>query len=80
MEEMDFDPRPVFRATRVPTLCFFGATDSWTPVAPSVKSWRAARSDAEIVAVSDAEHDMTLPDGTVAREYQLRLVDWLSRV
>ena len=80
IEEMDFDPRPVFRQIRVPTLCFFGSADSWTPVAPSVKAWRDARADAEIVVVSGAEHDLTLPDGTVAPEYEHRLVDWLSRV
>ena len=45
IEEMDFDPRPVFARVRVPTLLFYGEADSWTPVEPSVEAWRAARGD-----------------------------------
>jgi dipeptidyl aminopeptidase/acylaminoacyl peptidase len=41
----------------------------------------ASRSDCvAIVIVPGAEHDLTLPDGTLAREYELALVDWLARV
>jgi hypothetical protein len=80
IEEMDFDPRPVFAQTRVPTLCFFGDADSWTPVEPSVQAWRDARPDAEIVVIPGAEHDLTLPDGALAPEYERGLIDWLTRV
>jgi uncharacterized protein len=80
IEEMDFDPRPVLRRIRVPTLCFFGAADSWTPVEASVRAWREERPDAEIVVVPDAEHDLTLPDGTLAPQYEQHLVDWLASV
>ena len=79
IEEMDFDPRPVFAQVRVPTLLFYGAEDSWTPVEPSVESWRAARGDeVEIVVVQCAEHDLTLPDGSFAPEYERKLVEWLT--
>ena len=79
IEEMDFDPRPVFARVRVPTLLFYGAEDSWTPVEASVEAWRAARgSEVEIVVVPGAEHDLTLPDGSFAPEYERRLVDWLD--
>jgi pimeloyl-ACP methyl ester carboxylesterase len=79
IEEMDFDPRPSFAQVRVPTLLFYGADDSWTPVEPSVDAWRAAGvSDLEIVVVAGAEHDVTLPDGSVAPEYERRLVAWLT--
>ncbi|MBA3716699.1 MAG: alpha/beta hydrolase [Actinobacteria bacterium] len=79
IEEMDFDPEPVFARVRVPALLFFGERDSWTPVEPSVEAWRRARGDeVEIVIVPDAEHEMTLPDGTFAPEYERRLVDWLA--
>jgi uncharacterized protein len=78
IEEMDFDPRPVFAQVRVPTLLFYGEADSWTPVAPSVEAWREARGDeVEIVTIPDADHDLTLPDGTVAPEYEQTLIDWL---
>ena len=80
IEEMDFDPRPVFAQVRVPTLLFYGEADSWTPVEPSVEAWRAARGDdVEIVVIPEAEHDLTLPDGTLAHEYRRRLVEWLGR-
>ncbi|HSD76342.1 MAG TPA: alpha/beta fold hydrolase [Solirubrobacteraceae bacterium] len=79
IEEMDFDPRPVFARVRVPTLLFYGAEDSWTPVEASVEAWRAARgAEVEIVVVPGAEHDLTLPDGSFAPEYERRLVDWLG--
>jgi uncharacterized protein len=81
IEEMDFDPRPSFAQVRVPTLLFYGAEDSWTPVEPSVEAWRTARGDeVEIVVVEGAEHDLTLPDGTFAPEYERALVEWLRRL
>jgi pimeloyl-ACP methyl ester carboxylesterase len=81
IEEMDFDPRPAFARVRVPTLLFYGGADSWTPVQPSVDTWRAARGDdVEIVVIPDAEHDLTLPDGTLSPRYQRALVDWLSAI
>jgi uncharacterized protein len=78
IEQMDFDPRPVFANVRVPVLAFYGEADSWSPVAPSVEAWRAARGDdVEIVVIPGAEHELTFPDGTIAPEYERRLVDWL---
>jgi pimeloyl-ACP methyl ester carboxylesterase len=80
IEEMDFDPRPVFARVRVPTLLFYGEADSWTPVGPSVEAWRAARGDeVDIVVIAEAEHDLTLPDGSLSSEYERTLVDWLVR-
>jgi pimeloyl-ACP methyl ester carboxylesterase len=79
VEEMDFDPRPSFAAVQVPTLLFYGAEDSWTPVEPSVEAWRAAGgSRVDVVVVPEAEHDLTLPDGRLAPEYDRRLVAWLT--
>jgi pimeloyl-ACP methyl ester carboxylesterase len=79
IEEMDFDPRPVFSRVRVPALLFYGEADSWTPVEPSVDAWRVARGDeVEIVVIPGAEHDLTLPDGSLSPEYRRALVDWLG--
>jgi hypothetical protein len=78
IDEMDFDPRPVFTRVRVPTLLFYGEADSLTPVEPSVQAWRAARGDeVEVVVISEAEHDMTLPGGNISPEYERTLVQWL---
>jgi pimeloyl-ACP methyl ester carboxylesterase len=78
IEEMDFDPRPVFEQVRVPALLFYGEDDSWTPVEPSAAAWREARGDeVDVVVIPEASHEMTLPDGTIAPEYERRLVDWL---
>jgi pimeloyl-ACP methyl ester carboxylesterase len=78
IEEMDFDPRPVFARVRVPTLLFYGEADSWSPVTASIEAWRAARGDeADIVLISEAEHDLALPGGTLAPEYERTLVEWL---
>jgi pimeloyl-ACP methyl ester carboxylesterase len=78
LEEMDYDPRPTFAQVRVPTLSFYGELDSWAPVEASVRAWRDALGDGvELVVIPGAEHDLTLPDGTFAPEYDRRLVDWL---
>jgi uncharacterized protein len=80
IEEMDYDPRPSFAQVKVPALLFFGAADSWTPVEPSVEAWQAARGDeVEIVVIPGAGHDLTLPDGSFASEYDEKLVSWLTR-
>jgi uncharacterized protein len=78
IEEMYFDPRPVLARVGVPTLLFYGEADSWTPVEPSVQAWRAARGgEVEVVVIDEAEHDLTLPDGSLSPEYQRTLVNWL---
>lgn len=77
IEEMDFDPEPIFAGVRVPALLFFGGRDSWSPIPPSVETWRRAKPDADIVIIPEAEHDMTLEDGTIAPEYERKLVGWL---
>lgn len=76
VSEMDFDPIPVFAAVRVPVLAFIGERDSVSPVEPSVAAW--PQENATVVVVSDAEHDLSLPDGTLAPAYEQTLVDWLS--
>jgi pimeloyl-ACP methyl ester carboxylesterase len=78
IEEMDFDPRPIFKQVRVPALMFYGEDDAWTPVQPSVDAWRDARGDdVDIVVVPEASHELTMSDGTFAPEYEQKLGDWL---
>jgi pimeloyl-ACP methyl ester carboxylesterase len=79
IEEMDFNPFPVFQRVQVPALMFYGEDDAWTPVEPSVRAWREARGDAvDVVVVPEASHEMTLPDDSIAMEYEQALVDWLT--
>jgi pimeloyl-ACP methyl ester carboxylesterase len=73
--EIDFDPRAVFAAVRVPILAFYGELDSMTPVEPSVAAWPA---QATVVVVPEAGHGLHLPDGTLAPLYEHTLVGWLS--
>ncbi|WP_157181521.1 alpha/beta fold hydrolase [Actinopolymorpha alba] len=77
IEEMDFDPRPVFRRVRVPTLLFYGEDDEWSPVAPSIEAWQQAGEEVQTVVIPAAGHDLRLPDGTLAPKYERTLLDWL---
>ncbi len=78
IEEMDFDPRPIFAQVHVPALQFYGADDAWTPVQPSIGAWREARGDdVEIVVIPEASHELCLADDTIAPAYEQKLVDWL---
>lgn len=77
-QELFFDPEPVFAQVRVPTLLFYGDDDSWTPVEPSIKAWRRARDEeVEVVVLAGTGHEPTHADGTIAPEYERKLVEWL---
>jgi pimeloyl-ACP methyl ester carboxylesterase len=78
IDEMDFDPLPVFSGVHVPTLCFYGSADSWLPVEQSAAAWRSLGAD--VVVIDGAEHDLRYPDGTLAPAYEETLVDWPARV
>jgi pimeloyl-ACP methyl ester carboxylesterase len=67
IEEMDYDPVPTLAALRVPLLAFYGERDSWTP----------PPDDPRVVLIPEAEHDMTLPDGTISPRYEQLLLNWL---
>lgn len=78
ISEMDFDPVPIFAATAVPALLFYGADDGWTPVASSLAAWRQARGDGvEVVVIPDASHDLSLQGARLSPMYEHRLVGWL---
>jgi pimeloyl-ACP methyl ester carboxylesterase len=78
--EMDFDPRPTIRRVNVPTLLFYGANDDVSPIEPSIAAWRASGAQPEIHVLPDAGHDLTLPDGSLARDYEPTLTAWLARI
>jgi uncharacterized protein len=73
IEEMDFDPEPVFARVRVPTLLFFGEDDEWIPLEESIQAWRRGRGDdVEIVRLPGVGHE---PIGS--REYEDVMLEWL---
>ena len=73
IEEMDFEPEPVFARVRVPALLFFGDEDEWMPVEDSVEAWRRARGDeVDVVRLRGVGHE---PIGS--REYEEALLAWL---
>jgi pimeloyl-ACP methyl ester carboxylesterase len=73
IEEMDFEPEPVFARVRVPTLLVYGEADSWMPVDLSVEAWRRARGDeVDVVRLPGVGHE---PIGS--REYEEALLGWL---
>jgi pimeloyl-ACP methyl ester carboxylesterase len=79
IDEMDWDPFPVFSGVRVPTLLFYGDDDAWTPVEPSIETWRRARGDAvDVVVLPGTGHEPVLADGSISPLYEERLVDWLT--
>ncbi len=50
-QDMDFDPRPVLSAITCPVLLYYGERDEWTPIARSIRVWRAAVSSSHNPAV-----------------------------
>lgn len=78
IEEMDFEPEPVFARVRVPTLVFFGDDDEWIPIEASIEAWRRARGDeVKIVRLPGTGHDATLAGGEISPFYTETLVEWL---
>ena len=79
IEEMDFDPEPIFAQVRrpgTPLLRRAGLVGARSPRAsrPGGGRSRTPRSSSS----PSAEHDMTLEDGTISPEYERSLVDWLA--
>lgn len=79
IDEMDFDPRPVFEQVRVPSLALYGGADAVSPVAESVVAWQSSGADVEVHVIDRASHDLTLADGTLAPQYERTMIDWLRR-
>jgi pimeloyl-ACP methyl ester carboxylesterase len=81
IEEMDFDPAPVFAGVRVPTLAFYGTDDAWTPVEESIETWRRVRGGAvDVVIIEGASHDLTMSNGEISPVYETTMIDWIRSV
>jgi uncharacterized protein len=85
--DMDFVPGKVFGKIVVPTLLFYGETDEWNPINPSIESWRVGQEvsqnrDITIVRPRGTAHLPTIGSGMNARaispDYTYAMVDWLT--
>jgi hypothetical protein len=82
--DMDFDPAPVLAAVRCPVLLFYGETDEWTPIEPSIAAWeRAGDGELTVVRLPGTGHAPTVGGvherAAVSPAYTQALVDWLER-
>lgn len=80
--DLDFDPAPVIASVRCPVLLFYGETDEWTPIEPSIAAWDAAPGPATVVRLAGADHAPTI-GGVYEREaispaYTQALTEWLE--
>ncbi|MGA8302915.1 MAG: alpha/beta hydrolase [Thermoplasmata archaeon] len=85
--DMDFVPRKIFGQIGVPTLLFYGETDEWNPINPSIESWRVAQEESQnrditIVRPRGTAHVPTIGSGMNARaispDYTHAMIDWLT--
>lgn len=82
--DLDFDPAPILAAVRCPVLLFYGETDEWTPIEPSIAAWqRAGNGDLTVVRLPGTGHAPTVGGlhdrDAISPAYTRALVDWLER-
>jgi pimeloyl-ACP methyl ester carboxylesterase len=81
--EMDYDPLPIWREVRQPTLFLFAEDDRWIPVARSRAAFEAATahlSDVTFAEIPDGDHLMGLEDPAdprISESYLGVLLTWL---
>lgn len=85
-DDMDFDPAPIYRQVRCPTLLMYGDDEECVPAAESATVWRAAaegRESPTVVMLPDCGHfpaSQGDPEDIahVGPHYTQTLVDWFS--
>jgi pimeloyl-ACP methyl ester carboxylesterase len=80
--DIDFDPRPNMERVWCPVHLFYGSEDEWTPVEPSIRTWRdaTARSSTSLTVTElpGLGHAPVNPsDGGVSAAYETTLLGWL---
>lgn len=88
----DLDIRPAVSQLQVPVLLFYGQTDRWVPIEPSIAVWQAAlnqeRAPLSVSRLPGCGHFPTLPAdpadldeaGPVSPLYEQVLASWLAAV
>ncbi|MEH1125604.1 alpha/beta hydrolase [Micromonospora sp. CPCC 206061] len=84
-DDMDYDPEPVIRQVRCPTLLFYGESDEWTPAEDSIAVWRraAGTDNLTIHRLAGCTHQPTL-DATntlesISSNYTSTLLTWVEQ-
>ncbi len=84
--ELDYDPLPIWRQIRPPTLFLFAEDDRWVPVAESMSKLERATAhleDVKIMQVKGTDHlmyktyDRTVE--TISEQYLATMVTWLLK-
>lgn len=81
--EMDYDPLPIWRAVRQPTLFLFAGDDRWVPVDRSRAAFEAVTAhldDVTFAEIPDGDHLMGLEDEAdprISESYVSVLLTWL---
>lgn len=87
-DDMDFDPEPIYRQVRCPTLLVYGDDDECVPAAESARVWRAAtategRKSPTVAMLPGCGHFPAMqgdPEDIahLSPHYTRTLVDWFS--
>jgi pimeloyl-ACP methyl ester carboxylesterase len=85
--DMDFDPAPLIDALAQPVLAFYGDTDEWVPLDPSLAAWdrlRRHHHDVTVVRLPGCDH-APLVGGVeaidhVSNDYVAALTEWCTRI
>ena len=81
--DIDFDPAPILAQVRCPVLLFYGEEDAWTPIEPSIATWkRAGNANLTVVRLTGTDHAPTLGGAherdAISPAYTQALTDWLD--
>ncbi|MDQ2738960.1 MAG: alpha/beta hydrolase [Actinomycetota bacterium] len=85
-DDIDFDPAPIYRQVRCPTLLMYGDDEEYVPAAESTRVWRTAaegRVAPTVVMLPDCGHFPARqgdPEDIahLSADYTQALIDWFS--
>jgi alpha/beta superfamily hydrolase len=84
--ELDYDPIPIWKQIRLPTLFLFAEDDRWVPVVESISKLELATvhlNDAKIIQIKGTDHLMYMTHDkkgeTISGEYTETMVAWLMK-
>ena len=79
--EMDYEPLSIWKKVNQPALFLFAEVDEWVPIAQSMVNYEGATAhlnDVTLRQVPGTDHLMRNQAGELSKEYQDRLIHWLT--